>query len=87
MAISLLKLLLPSLVLSLLSVAAVLFILQRQASANTPRFLNSPSVYYIAPDGDCNGASPCYGNLQEAVDAALPADEIRIATGVYTDAY
>jgi len=85
MAISRLKSLLLSLGLSTLSVAAVLFILQPQASASTPEFFVAPSVLYIAPDGDCNGASPCYGNLQDAVDAALPFDEVRMAAGVYTD--
>ena len=42
-----------------------------------------PVIHYVAPDGDCNGESPCYDSIQEAVDAASHADEIKIATGDY----
>ncbi|HEY75524.1 MAG TPA: hypothetical protein G4O00_04995 [Thermoflexia bacterium] len=42
-------------------------------------------VHYVAPEGDCGGVSPCYATIQEAVDAAAPGDEIRVAQGVYTD--
>ena len=42
-------------------------------------------VHYVAPERDCGGASPCYATIQEAVDAAAPGDEIRVAQGVYTN--
>ena len=44
----------------------------------------APATRYVAPDGDCAGATPCYATLQAAIDAAAPGDEIRVAGGVYT---
>src|SRR3989304_5569017 len=46
-----------------------------------------PSVRYVAPGGACGGQVPCYANVQTAVDAAQPGDEIRLAAGVYTGAH
>ena len=40
---------------------------------------------YVSPDGSCNGFTPCYTNVQAAVDAAAPGGEIRVAAGTYTD--
>ncbi|MGC9356888.1 MAG: hypothetical protein ACP5GX_03435, partial [Anaerolineae bacterium] len=42
------------------------------------------STHYVALDGACGGQTPCYTNVQAAVDAAALGDEIRVATGVYT---
>ena len=42
------------------------------------------ALRYVAPGGDCGGMSPCYAQVQTAVTAAAPGDEIRIAGGVYT---
>jgi hypothetical protein len=45
-----------------------------------------PSTLYVAAtDPTCSGHTPCYSNMQDAVDAAGTGDEIRVATGVYTD--
>ncbi|MCP4540245.1 MAG: hypothetical protein GY832_24155 [Chloroflexi bacterium] len=41
-------------------------------------------IIYVAPDANCNGMNPCYGNVQEAVDAAATSDTIKIAGGIYT---
>ena len=42
-------------------------------------------THYVAPGGECHGATPCYATLQAAIDAASPGDELRVAQGVYTD--
>jgi parallel beta-helix repeat protein len=54
---------------------------------NTSEFSASVALryLYVAPGGDCGGMIPCYASVQAAVDAAFPGNEIRVATGVYTD--
>lgn len=47
--------------------------------------LADPGILYVAPGGNCGGATPCYATVQAAVDAASAGDEIRVAAGVYTD--
>jgi hypothetical protein len=46
-----------------------------------------PQVLHVAPDGMCGGVDPCFASVQAAVDAAAHSDEIRIATGNYTDTH
>jgi len=46
----------------------------------------SPGTLYVSTDGLCGGNNPCYTNVQDALDAADPFDEIHVATGIYTDA-
>ena len=43
------------------------------------------NIYYVAPDGNCGGQSPCYASIQAAVDAV---DHVRgvvkVAKGTYS---
>ena len=45
------------------------------------------NTYYVAADGDCGaGYTPCYANVQDAVDAVdAPNDVVKVAAGVYAD--
>jgi hypothetical protein len=71
--------LLPALVGLSLSALALLF--GRVASVQA-----SPSIHYVAPGGSCGGGVPnCFANVQAAVDAASPGDEIRVAAGAFND--
>ncbi len=44
-----------------------------------------PDICYVAPGGDCGGASPCYASVQDCVDVASDGDLIKVATGTYTE--
>ena len=46
--------------------------------------LADPGLLYVAPGGNCGGATPCYATVQAAVDAASPGDEIRVEAGTYS---
>ena len=37
------------------------------------------SAVYVEPSGSCGGNSPCYANIQTAIDAAVSGDTIRIS--------
>jgi uncharacterized repeat protein (TIGR01451 family) len=66
---------------ALAAVSAVLLIV----SALTVLVRADPGIRYVAVGGDCGGAVPCFETVQAAVDAALPGDEIRVASGHYSD--
>ena len=39
------------------------------------------STLYVNPTGNCNGKTPCYSTLQQAINAAVSGDTIKIAGG------
>ncbi len=68
-----------SLTLPLIALAALWLTL-----GSFPTQAQGATTRYVAPGGDCGGASPCYATIQAAVDAAVPGEEIHVATGTYT---
>ncbi|NOZ29077.1 MAG: hypothetical protein GXP39_13640 [Chloroflexi bacterium] len=49
--------------------------------------LADSGVLYVAPNGNCGGAAPCYATVQAAVDAAQDGDTVKIAQGTYSDVH
>ncbi|MBN1177690.1 MAG: hypothetical protein JXD18_00640, partial [Anaerolineae bacterium] len=72
----------PRIVLAIIVAALVLATgLQQGRTQAAP----AASVLYVDAAGTCGGASPCYATIQDAVDDASDGDEIRVASGSYTD--
>lgn len=71
--------------LSILGLAVALTIVGVLVAVENNPLQASLGVFYVAPGGNCGGASPCYGTVQAAVDAAQAGDEIRVAGGDYFD--
>ncbi|HNT74062.1 MAG TPA: right-handed parallel beta-helix repeat-containing protein [Anaerolineae bacterium] len=50
-----------------------------------PQGPDDDPIYYVALNGDCGGAMPCYPSVQAAVDAVdAPGDIVKVAAGMYT---
>ncbi len=49
----------------------------------SPTSTPAPTTRYVAPGGNCGTASPCYANIQSAVDAAVAKEVIKVAAGTY----
>ena len=76
----------PRLIILLMGTLGSLLALVFLTIIHQPGFASATSATrYVAPGGDCGGASPCYATVQAAVDAANDGDEIKIAQGTYTD--
>lgn len=83
--------LIPVLFMSLLAVSVVL-ILSYLLESPPPVSAQGPDgfdTYYVTTDGDCGaGATPCFDDLQEAIDAVDdPADVIKVAAGAYDEVH
>ena len=72
---------LASLLVSVL--AASLLLAALPAWCYPPTISAASTILYVAPGGSCGGMSPCYAQVQPAVDAAATGDEVRVAAGVY----
>jgi len=44
-------------------------------------------IYVNKDDGTCGGKNPCYGTIQEAIDAACTGTNIRITQGTYGERF
>jgi len=79
-----------TLVIGLLALIGTLALLRLLGSRPSVVHAQGPdgiSTYYVAPGGDCGtGITPCYDNIQAAVDAAdAPDDVVKVAAGTYND--
>jgi hypothetical protein len=47
----------------------------------------SATVLYVHPTGDCGDKTPCYTNIQAAINAAVDGVQIRISQGDYSERF
>lgn len=70
--------------LCLASMAASLLLMATLFTLDSRPTVAEGSTLYVSPDSVCGGALPCYGIIQQAVDAASNGDTVKVAQGVYT---
>ncbi|MCF8084017.1 MAG: fibronectin type III domain-containing protein [Deltaproteobacteria bacterium] len=51
----------------------------------TPQFVPTEPIRYVSSDGICNGKMPCYTSIQEAINAAISGDTIKISGESYEE--
>ncbi len=56
-------------------------------SGEAAQAARTATTHYVAPGGNCGGATPCYATVQAAVDAAADGDLIKVAQGTYTGVF
>ena len=79
-------LLIFALLLAFLGLIALLFSFGSSSAIVRAQGPDDYSIYYVAPGGNCNGQTPCYEEIQAAVDAVDdPGDNVKVAEGTYTD--
>lgn len=70
---------------TLTSLLTTIFLVLLVAATLATRVTRASGPLYVSTDGFCGENIPCYTNVQVALNAALPFDEILVATGTYTD--
>ena len=69
---------------TLTSLLTAIFLVLLVAATLATRETKASGPLYVSTDGLCGGYAPCYTNVQDALLAAFPFDEILVATGTYT---
>ena len=71
-------------ILSLIPITGVAILLLLLGTLRTWSAQAAPNTRYVALQNACSGRSPCYADVQAAVDDSNPGDEILVAEGIYS---
>ncbi len=55
------------------------------ATKSPPLGAQAPNRLWVDDEAGCGGNAPCYGRIQDAVDAMAPGDEIHVRPGRYAE--
>ena len=75
-------------IMSLLTPVFGLLTRDKTTTQDTITIANEASAraqYFVSSDGNCGEKSPCYGKIQNAVDAAPDGSEILVRQGIYEE--